>query len=381
MSIGVPIKLLHESIGHIVTVELKTGDMYRGKLHEAEDNMNVQLREVVVTKRDGRTTHLEQIFIRGSHCRWFVVPDMLKNAPMFTKIGAKGAGVGMKRGKATVMRAQDASILYIVGDQVAVATRPLAADESEIPQDYSIVLTASEEQCAAPTRKCWTAFDFSHGSQQEIAARVHAHKIADRFCAVYCRDSSILIAPPILHMRGTSPSDMLFVHHRQAHLDLIRLVKRFDPQLLFTAFSTTPIVQPLTRELETRFKHVTRDLERAITAALSTEQPLSTPELANCLRAFNPAQTSNSPFTELVQSTLLDMQARQLVRRGAPSAQGDDYTFGKGTFAYDKRTADPAKIFGPGGLSMQQVHRLINRESSGVPPSGATVQDQWTLSK
>lgn len=32
--LGVPIKLLHESLGHIITVELKTGQLYRGKLAE-----------------------------------------------------------------------------------------------------------------------------------------------------------------------------------------------------------------------------------------------------------------------------------------------------------------------------------------------------------
>ena len=31
MSIGVPIKLLHEAEGHIVTVETTTGEVYRGK--------------------------------------------------------------------------------------------------------------------------------------------------------------------------------------------------------------------------------------------------------------------------------------------------------------------------------------------------------------
>lgn len=31
MSIGVPIKLLHESEGHIVTVETVTGEIFRGK--------------------------------------------------------------------------------------------------------------------------------------------------------------------------------------------------------------------------------------------------------------------------------------------------------------------------------------------------------------
>ncbi|CAG8505763.1 5926_t:CDS:2 [Ambispora leptoticha] len=52
MSIGVPIKLLHEAQGHIVTLELNNGTVYRGKLSEAEDNMNVQLREITVTARD-----------------------------------------------------------------------------------------------------------------------------------------------------------------------------------------------------------------------------------------------------------------------------------------------------------------------------------------
>ena len=36
MSVGVPIKLLHESENHIVTIELKTGELFRGYLTEAE---------------------------------------------------------------------------------------------------------------------------------------------------------------------------------------------------------------------------------------------------------------------------------------------------------------------------------------------------------
>jgi small nuclear ribonucleoprotein D3 len=31
-TIGVPVKLLHEALGHIITVELKSGALYRGKL-------------------------------------------------------------------------------------------------------------------------------------------------------------------------------------------------------------------------------------------------------------------------------------------------------------------------------------------------------------
>ena len=84
MSIGIPIKLLHDSEGQIVTMELKTGEVYRGYLDEAEDNMNCHLTEVTLTARDGNVTHFKRAYVRGSHIRYFILPDMLKNAPMFT---------------------------------------------------------------------------------------------------------------------------------------------------------------------------------------------------------------------------------------------------------------------------------------------------------
>jgi len=116
--LGVPVKLLHESLGHIITVELKTGQLYRGKLaegvrsyfldsqiaqltttifflcvsnitliiviyaHTAEDNLNISLKDITVTGRDGRVSQLDQVYIRGSMIRFFIVPDMLQNAPM-----------------------------------------------------------------------------------------------------------------------------------------------------------------------------------------------------------------------------------------------------------------------------------------------------------
>ncbi|KAG7176275.1 Small nuclear ribonucleoprotein Sm D3-like [Homarus americanus] len=55
MSIGVPIKVLHEAEGHTVTVETMLGEVYRGKLLEAEDNMNVQAVNFFV-KTWGNTT-------------------------------------------------------------------------------------------------------------------------------------------------------------------------------------------------------------------------------------------------------------------------------------------------------------------------------------
>jgi small nuclear ribonucleoprotein D3 len=59
----------------------------------------VQLRDVTMTARDGRVSHLEHVYIRGSHVRFFVIPDMLRNAPMFrnkamrTRGAVRGASV------------------------------------------------------------------------------------------------------------------------------------------------------------------------------------------------------------------------------------------------------------------------------------------------
>lgn len=103
MSIGVPIKVLHEAEGHIVTCETITGEVYRGKLIEAEDNMNCQMTQITVTYRDGKVAQLENVYIRGSKIRFLILPDMLKNAPMFkkqTKAGTAG------RGKSAILRAQ-----------------------------------------------------------------------------------------------------------------------------------------------------------------------------------------------------------------------------------------------------------------------------------
>jgi small nuclear ribonucleoprotein D3 len=68
--------------------------------------MNVQLKDITVTARDGRVSHLDQVYIRGSHVRYFIVPDMLRNAPMFRQKDRKGRGVGLARGRATVSRAR-----------------------------------------------------------------------------------------------------------------------------------------------------------------------------------------------------------------------------------------------------------------------------------
>lgn len=90
MSIGIPIKVLHEAEGHTITCETTNGEIYRGKLIEAEDSMNLQMTNLTVTHRDGRMTSMANVFIRGSKIRFLILPDMLKNAPMFKKLASKG---------------------------------------------------------------------------------------------------------------------------------------------------------------------------------------------------------------------------------------------------------------------------------------------------
>ncbi len=59
--IGLPIVLLHDSEGAIVTVETKSGDMYRGILDEAEDSMNLALKDVLRTDIHGKATRLTKV--------------------------------------------------------------------------------------------------------------------------------------------------------------------------------------------------------------------------------------------------------------------------------------------------------------------------------
>jgi small nuclear ribonucleoprotein D3 len=41
---GIPIVLLHDATGGIITIELKNGCTYRGRLEDAQDNMNCLLK-------------------------------------------------------------------------------------------------------------------------------------------------------------------------------------------------------------------------------------------------------------------------------------------------------------------------------------------------
>ncbi|VVA95478.1 unnamed protein product [Arabis nemorensis] len=97
-NLGIPVKLLYESSGHVVTVEMKSGEVYRGSLIECEDNWNCQIENITYTAKDGKVSQLEHVFIRGSKVRFIVIPDMLKDGPVFKKLEGKVKGPGRGTG-------------------------------------------------------------------------------------------------------------------------------------------------------------------------------------------------------------------------------------------------------------------------------------------
>lgn len=85
MPTQVPLRLLGEAQQHVVTLELDSGQTYRGTLVRSEENMNMQLSDVVVTERTGQVSHMDLVYIRGSHVKMAVLPDILRYSPLFVK--------------------------------------------------------------------------------------------------------------------------------------------------------------------------------------------------------------------------------------------------------------------------------------------------------
>ena len=97
-----PLSLLRTAQNHPMLVELKNGETYNGHLVSCDNWMNINLREVICTSRDGdRFWKMNECYIRGSTIKYLRIPDevieMVKDE-VVSKGGGRGGGRGRGRG-------------------------------------------------------------------------------------------------------------------------------------------------------------------------------------------------------------------------------------------------------------------------------------------
>ena len=104
-----PLSLLKTSQGHPMLVELKNGETYNGHLVSCDTWMNVRLREVICTSKDGdRFWRMANCYVRGNTIKYICVPDEviglvqeenLKKSQMKPQMGGRGGRGGRGRGE------------------------------------------------------------------------------------------------------------------------------------------------------------------------------------------------------------------------------------------------------------------------------------------
>lgn len=91
--ITLPLSLLKTAQNHPMLVELKNGETYNGHLVSCDNWMNINLREVICTSRDGdKFWRMPECYIRGSTIKYLRIPDEIID--MVREEAAKGRGRG-----------------------------------------------------------------------------------------------------------------------------------------------------------------------------------------------------------------------------------------------------------------------------------------------
>eukprot|EP00551_Chaetoceros_affinis_P015136 CAMPEP_0203714630 /NCGR_PEP_ID=MMETSP0091-20130426/71183_1 /ASSEMBLY_ACC=CAM_ASM_001089 /TAXON_ID=426623 /ORGANISM="Chaetoceros affinis, Strain CCMP159" /LENGTH=180 /DNA_ID=CAMNT_0050592707 /DNA_START=38 /DNA_END=581 /DNA_ORIENTATION=+ len=142
--VGIPIVLLHDAEGSVVSVETKNGEIIRGLLFEAEDMMNLYIKNCVVWNIHGVKRKVDQLYLRGREIVFVVIPQMLRHAPMFQRIkhwrkhaGAPPEGVTVGQAAAILRKAnEEGEAVWAEEGSAAVVT--LAGEEileEEVEED------------------------------------------------------------------------------------------------------------------------------------------------------------------------------------------------------------------------------------------------------
>ena len=95
-----PLSLLRAAQNHPMLVELKNGETYNGHLVSCDNWMNINLREVICTSRDGdRFWRIPECYVRGSNIKYLRIPDEVIDMVKEDISKAKGRGrAGRGRG-------------------------------------------------------------------------------------------------------------------------------------------------------------------------------------------------------------------------------------------------------------------------------------------
>ncbi|KAK4775564.1 hypothetical protein SAY87_023525 [Trapa incisa] len=103
-----PLSLLKTAQGHPMLVELKNGETYNGHLVNCDTWMNIHLREVICTSKDGdRFWRMPECYVRGNTIKYLRVPDEVidkvqEEAKSRTDRKPPGVGRGRGRGREDV---------------------------------------------------------------------------------------------------------------------------------------------------------------------------------------------------------------------------------------------------------------------------------------
>ena len=211
--VGIPVVLMHEGEGLIVTVETKTGYSYRGYMESAEDNMNASLKDVTATGPRGKVSHMERVFIRGSQIVFVVFPDLLGEAPMFRRVALAARGItvagGLGRGRQAAIGARGASARVGGGGWRGGRARGERGDQA-----VRGARDAFEWRCELHAgRCCWSRASPPRARSRQLAQfrrrsrAAHASNLVLALCAVR-RPTAATASPPrhvAQHSRGSLP--------------------------------------------------------------------------------------------------------------------------------------------------------------------------------
>ncbi|EEC70341.1 hypothetical protein OsI_01238 [Oryza sativa Indica Group] len=102
-----PLSLLKTAQGHPMLVELKNGETYNGHLVNCDTWMNIHLREVICTSKDGdKFWRMPECYIRGNTIKYLRVPDevidKVQEETSKSRSDRRPPGVGRGRGRGDI---------------------------------------------------------------------------------------------------------------------------------------------------------------------------------------------------------------------------------------------------------------------------------------